>query len=550
LNVHQQASLTQARFAEALLRSLLLLLSAITLCLGWQSGGAHSAQAAGNPQSAAPGAELFAGEKVIPIRIEVAPADLESLRKEPREFVNASVQSGQITYTNVAVHLKGRTGSFRGLDDKPALTLDFDKFATAQRFHGLSRIHLNNSVEDPGYLNEAIGAELFRAAGVPAARVTHALVEINGRKLGLYVLKEGFAREFLALHFRRIDGNLYENDPTDDDRTHMKRNSGSGPDDGADVQALLAAAAEPDHARRWQRLQEMLDLDQFLTFMAVEVMAGHRDGYSLAANNYRLYFDPGAQRFAFIPHGMDQLFGRADLPLRANMGGPVARAVMETTIGRRLYLERAAVLLTNLFRAEVLTNRVEQLSARIRPALEGTAAREQADAARQLDERIVRRLAYLAKQLQEPELKPLAFTDGVARLPAWRAVDAPTGGAMEQARAPDGKAALCIKAGPTTSASWRAKVLLTAGRYRFEGTARTAGVKPLAYGKNKGAGLRVSTTKQAAPHQFMGDSPWTKSNIEFVLAAPETEVELLCELRASAGDAWFDLESLRLVRLP
>ena len=536
--------------AKEPLRSALLSLCALAVCFAWQLGGAASAQAADNPQSTPPGSELFASDKVIAIRIEVAHGDLESLHKEPREFVNASVQSGQIACTNVAIHLKGRTGSFRSLDDKPALTLDFDKFAPSQRFHGLSRIHLNNSVEDPGYLNEALGAELFRRAGVPAARVAHALVEINGRKLGLYVLKEGFAREFLTLHFRRTDGNLYENDPTDEDRTHMKRNSGSGPDDGADWKALAATAAEPDHARRWQRLQEMLDLDQFLTFMAVEVMAGHRDGYSLAANNYRLYFDPGAQHFAFIPHGMDQLFGRADLPLRANMGGPVARAVMETTIGRRLYLERAATLLTNLFQAEALTNRVEQLSARIRPALEGAAAREQADPARQLSERIFRRTAQLEKQLREPELKPLTFDSAVAKLSAWRAVDAPEGGGMEQAKAPDGRAALCINAGPTTSASWRAKVLLAAGRYRFEGQARTAAVKPLAFGKNKGAGLRVSVAKQAAPHQLAGDAPWTKSNIEFVLTAPETEVELLCELRASAGEAWFDLESLRLVQLP
>lgn len=527
----------------------LLFLGTIALCFGWQSG-TSSLLAADAPQGPVPGAELFATDKVVAFRIQVAPADLESLRKEPREFVSARVQVGQTAYTNVAAHLKGRTGSFRSLDDKPALTLDFDKFAPAQRFHGLSRIHLNNSVEDPAYLNEALGAELFRTAGLPAARAAHAIVEFNGRKLGLYVLKEGFAREFLALHFRRTDGNLYENDPTDDDRTRVKRNSGSGPDNQSDLNALLAAAAETDHGRRWQRLQETLDLDRFLTFMAVEVMAGHRDGYCLAANNYRLYFDPDSQRFTFLPHGMDQLFGRADLPLRGNMGGPVARAVLETTIGRRLYFERAATLLTNLFRAETLTNRVEQLSARIRPALEGEPAREQSDAARQLGERIVRRVANLEKQLREPELKPLAFTNGNATLAAWRAVDVPEGGAIDQAKAPDGRASLRIKAGPTTSSSWRSKVLLTAGRYRFEGQARTAGVKPLAFGKNKGAGLRVSVAKQAAPHQLAGDSPWTKSGVEFVLTAPETEVELLCELRASAGEAWFDLESLRLVRLP
>jgi hypothetical protein len=526
-----------------------LRLPAFALCFV-AAGLASGAPAADSPQSQASGAELFTGDKVVPFRIEVTPADLEALRKEPREFVKASVQTGPTTYTNVALHLKGRTGSFRGLDDKPALTLDFDKLAPTQRFHGLSRMHLNNSVEDPGYLNEAIGAELFRAAGIPAARVAHATVEFNGRKLGLYVLKEGFAREFLALHFQQTTGNLYENDPTDDDRARMKRNSGSGPDDQSDVQALLAAAAESDHARRWQRLGEMINLDRFLTFMAVEIMAGHRDGYCLAANNYRLYFDPGAQRFAFIPHGMDQLFGRADLPLRANMGGPVASAVMDTAIGRRLYLERAATLLTNLFRPEVLTNRVEQLSARIRTALEGKAAREQAEAAWQLSERIARRVTNLDKQLREPELKPLAFDNGVAKLPGWRAIDAPAGGVMEQTKAPDGRAALHVKAGPTTSASWRVKVLLTAGRYRFEGETRAAGVKPLPFGKNKGAGLRVSVARQTAPHQLVGDSSWTKSGVEFVLSAPETDVELLCELRASAGEAWFDLESLRLIRLP
>ena len=497
----------------------------------------------------APGAALFASDKVLPVRIEIAPADLESLRKEPREYVSATVWADKIVCSNVAVHLKGRTGSFRGLDDKPALTLDFDKLSPTQRFHGLSKVHLNNSVEDPSYVNEFLGAELFRSAGIPAARVTHALVELNGRKLGLYVLKEGFAREFLAMHFKRTDGNLYENDPTDEDHVRMRRNSGAGPEDQSDLKALASAAQEPDHARRWQRLGEVLDLDRFLTFMAVELMACHRDGYCLAANNYRLYLDPEAGRFNFLPHGMDQLFGRAELPLRASMGGPVARAVMEMPQGRRLYLERAALLLTNLFRVETLTNRVAQLTARLQPALDGGAAREQAEAAKQVIERIVRRIAQLVRLLGEPELKPLAFENDIARIGAWRAVDAPEGGNMEQAKAPDNHLSLHIKAGAATSASWRAKVLLAAGRYRFEGAVLTSAVKPLPYGKNKGAGLRMSVVKQAAAHQLTGDTAWKPLTVECELAAPETEVELICELRASAGDVWFDAESLRLVRL-
>ena len=70
----------------------------------------------------------------------------------------------------------------------------------------------------------------------------------------------------------------------------------------------------------------------------------------------------------------------------------------------------------------------------------------------------------------------------------------------------------------------------------------------MAFGKNKGAGLRVSTARLAAPHQIVGDTPWKTMGVDFELSAPETEVELICELRAGAGEAWFDQGTLRLVR--
>src|SRR5438046_2663916 len=129
---------------------------------------------------------------------------------------------------------------YHPVDGKPSLTLSFDKFVPGQRFHGLSKIHLNNSVEDPSYLHECLGAELFGAAGVPAPRVAHALVELNGRKLGLYLLKEGFTQEFLGQYFHRTDGNLYENDPSREEPGRMRRDSGRGPDDRADLKILAA----------------------------------------------------------------------------------------------------------------------------------------------------------------------------------------------------------------------------------------------------------------------------------------------------------------------
>ncbi len=492
------------------------------------------------------GADLFSGG-VRQIRIVIAPSEMESLRASSRTYVTATVSEGGKVFEKVGVHLKGSTGSFRTLDTKPALTLNFERFGPGQKFHGLGKIHLNNSVEDPSYLNEWLGGELFRAAGVPAPRVAHALVELNGRKLGLYVLKEGFTEDFLALHFRRTDGNLYDTGGGHEVTDAMERNSGAGPDNHADLQALAAAAQEPDLARRWQRLGQTLDVERFVSFMAMEVMAGHRDGYCLARNNFRIYHDPAADRMIFLPHGMDNLFGKADATLRPRMAGLVARAVLETPEGRRLQRARTQELFTNLFHVATLTNRVNERVARLRPALDRGAARELTAQAALVKERIARRVLDLARQLAEPEPAPPAFTNGVAGVTGWRMVDAPAGGKLDQAKSPDGRTALHIRAGPVTSASWRATVLLEPGRYRFEGRASSAGVRALKFGKNSGAGLRVAGVAVAKPQPLTGDSPWTKLAVEFD-AGPDG-AELICELRASAGEAWFDAESLQLTRI-
>src|SRR6185503_20219271 len=131
------------------------------------------------------------------IRIEIGASKMAVLRQYrwnwggnsyERSNVPVTVREGQMVYTNVALHLKGAAGSFRPVDQNPALTLNFDKVAPGQRFHGLQKIHLNNSVQDPSFLCEIICREMFLAAGVPTPRAAHATAELNGRALGLYVL--------------------------------------------------------------------------------------------------------------------------------------------------------------------------------------------------------------------------------------------------------------------------------------------------------------------------------------------------------------------------
>src|SRR5207249_5635427 len=140
-----------------------------------------------------------------------------------------------------------------------ALTLNFDRFLEHQRFHGIDKLALNNSVQDPSYLTEALCGELFLAAGVPTPRATHARVELNGRDLGFYVLKEGFDRTFLRRHFQNVNGNLYDGGFLREITEPLERISGEGDvPNRADLKALAAAALEPNHSLRLERLEQVL----------------------------------------------------------------------------------------------------------------------------------------------------------------------------------------------------------------------------------------------------------------------------------------------------
>ena len=58
--------------------------------------------------------------------------------------------------------------------------------AVRRLLSGLRRMTLNNARQDPSYINQCLGYQLFAAAGVPAPRCSFATVTVNGEQLGIY----------------------------------------------------------------------------------------------------------------------------------------------------------------------------------------------------------------------------------------------------------------------------------------------------------------------------------------------------------------------------
>jgi hypothetical protein len=326
---------------------------------------------------------------------------VSALRATPREDVHGTVRVDGVTYTNVAIHLKG-VATFRPIDDQPSLTLTFSKFVENQRFHGLRKIHLNNGKEDPTFLCEALSAEMFAKAQVPVARVALARTTLNGRTLGPYVAIEGFTEEFLGRYFSNTKGNLYDSGFRRDITDPLEKLSGKKPHDWADLKSLAAAGATPQLDERWKALTRVLDTDSFSRYMAMQVLTANWDGYALFQNNYRIYHDPNSDRLVFIPHGMDQTFAKTFMPLMPpHWVGFLARNYMETPEGRTLYQRQVGLLFTNAYHPDALARRADELAARIRPILAETSERAAVrhdHLVDELRERILQRGEFLQQQ--------------------------------------------------------------------------------------------------------------------------------------------------------
>lgn len=510
-----------------------------------------TAVAATNDQA---GDDLFTGP-VRRIRIEIPTDGMAILRnyqqvwRQPRPEridARATVREAGRVFTNVAVHLKG-SWTFRPIDDRPSLTLNFDKFADGQKFHGLTKVHVNNSIQDPAGLHEQFARELFRDLGVPAPRATPVLVTLNGRDLGLCVLVEGANKQFVKRNFGSARGNLYDGGSGGDVSKALEVDSGEHPEDRSDLTNLVAAARERDPARRLARLTQLLDVDRFITLAAVEAYIVHWDGYAIGCNNYRVVNDASRGKLVFMPHGLDQIFGISasiEMKLEPVFKGLVAKALFAVPEARERYRQRIESLSTNELRPVALHARVDRLAARIRQALPKNQAAEVAFAAQNLKDRITRRAASVMRQLGERP-RPVAIPADGLRLTGWTFRAGTTRSASgSRVISPDGTLLRVTANGQASSGAWRTTVFLDQGRYDFTGRARTRGVAAVP-GATNGVLLRISGERATSGIAITED--WKPFSYTFEVRGLE-DVELVCELRAPEGQAEFAADSLRLLR--
>ncbi len=340
---------------------------------------------------------LFPKDRLLEVKIELAKADWDTIRRQRRTFfsalraerqfkpleppytyVDAKVTIDGVTFAKVGIRKKGFIGSQSSTE--PSLKIKLNHLDKQGSIDGLSNLTFNNNKQDESVVSQFLAYSFFTAAGLPAPRAAFAKVTVNGRDLGVYTHVESMRRQLFDRCFGSSKGTLYEGTVVDfypGWEGSFERKFGSKKKGRAKIEELTRLLQrDPSTAGFEAAIGGLVDLDAFYRFWAVESLLGFWDGYSGNANNYFVYLHPKTAKFHFLPWGADALFMKYGVlrrdrraPLSAKTWGLVAHKLYQVEDARQRYAAVLREVMAKHWNEKALLAEVDRLEKLLEPHL-------------------------------------------------------------------------------------------------------------------------------------------------------------------------------------
>ncbi len=321
-------------------------------------------------------------------------------------YREASIVWGQYRFDVVGVRFKGNSSYNGATTRKKPFRIKLNEFVKGQKIEGMASFGLSNGWNDPSFVRENAYYDMAAKTILPAPRSNFAALYVHDEYWGLYILGEIVNGDFLDHHFSKADqdGNLYKasdpganlaylgEDPAAYQRFFSKE-SNEDADDWTDLIELARIFDQTPSAELPAKLADLVDVDSFLTALALDNLTVNTDSYVGMAQNYYLYRRASDNKWVWIPWDPSLAFGAlgqgssADLTLEwvqgttgggggfpgggiGSQGRPVATKLWENPQYKQRYREIYQQLVDRVFTPATVISRMNALRDIIRPFVE------------------------------------------------------------------------------------------------------------------------------------------------------------------------------------
>ena len=286
---------------------------------------------------------------------DIVPTD-ECVR---REYIEASltfidpVDGGSEVYDQVGMRWRGHSALNHDEYTRVGLKLAFDEYTTGRDFYGLDKVNLMGTEGDYSLMREHLALRVARDVGIEAPRSTYAHLFVNDVYMGFYPMtEESDDGCYIANHFTE-GGSMFKaegycggrgdfeddgDDPADYLDTYEPK--GGTPDEAivTDLFPLIECANTAAAADFEACIPVLIDVENWLTEIAVDVVLPDIDGFIGAGQNYVFYKDPDLGLFVIWPWDKDLALADSNLDSGWDLAGvhPTWAADFRNVLGDRL----------------------------------------------------------------------------------------------------------------------------------------------------------------------------------------------------------------------
>jgi spore coat protein H len=225
---------------------------------------------------------------------------------------------------------------------------------------------------DPTGLNPFIGFHAFAQAGLQTPHVEAAALYLNREYRGLYFLIEPIDEDFFRKRGQRL-GSFYEATRANahfsfaggyDVRLGFE-NQGETRTYFGDLERIIEALDGSTADELPSRLEPLLDVESYLSYLAVSVLFHNYDGYF---NNFRMHRQRPTDRFTFIPWDVDHLL--ESHPTRSTIWGAneLSQKLLAVPAYRQRYRQILLELMDQKLTPESLDELLDETAAKINQA--------------------------------------------------------------------------------------------------------------------------------------------------------------------------------------
>ena len=338
--------------------------------------------------------DIFPTDRVLDIQITISEENWNTIRYQSREFrdvlkpsrqfehpehpytyVEASVSIDGVEFPKVGIRKKGFIGSQS--HTRPSLKVKLNEFEKKGEIDGLTNLTFNNNQQDMMQISQFMGYALFNAVGSPAPRCAYAQVTVNGKNLGVYSHVESVRPPLLKRAFGNDNGTLYEGTVVDFHKEwdmSFEHKRGKEKRGREKIRELIDVLAEDQVTEK--EIGELVDLDSFYHFWAIEGLLGFWDGYSGNNNNFFVYLNPDSDKFQFLPWGADSLFSNFDMqkrgrntrmPISVKTQGLIAYKLYQLDEGKERYAETIRNILDQHWNEDQMLAEVDRIATLVKP---------------------------------------------------------------------------------------------------------------------------------------------------------------------------------------